>query len=296
VRDDLTLGPHVYTILLKDAEVGRSKLRPNTLMALNPTPGAPTVPGEDTMEPAFGLPAKWIRPQDATLAEARGYTVVDPSTVLATHLSEVIKRRAAELLSRQDVQDMVNGLREREPAAVSDVVPELASIGQVQQVLRQLLEEGVPIRDLATILEAVGDGLQATQSLEDTVEVCRLALSRTICGRYLSPQGRLSVVTLHPDLERRCVESAVHTTQGLVCGLDVSTAMRLLTGVRNLAERAMQEGVQPVILASPQARRLVRRLTSRDFPGIPVVSHAEVPPGVDVEVVGQVALELEMAA
>ena len=296
VRDDLTLGPHEYTIQLKDAEVGRGKLRPNTLMALNPAPEAPAVPGEDTMEPAFGLPAKWIRPQDAALAEARGYTVVDPSTVLATHLSEAIKRRGAELLSRQDVQDMVNGLREREPAVVADVIPDIASVGQVQQVLRHLLEESVPIRDFATILEAIGDGLRATQSIDDTVEVCRLALSRTICGRHVSPEGSLNVITIHPNLERRCVESAVQTTQGLVCGLDVGTAMRILTSIRDLAEGAMHQGVQPVIITSPQARRLVRRLTSRDFPGIPVISHAEIPTGINLDVMGQVALELELAA
>ncbi len=296
VRDDMALGPHEYMILIKDAEVGRGKLRPSMLMALNPEPSAPAMPGEDTVEPAFGLPAKWIRPQEAALAEARGYTVVDPATVLATHLSEVIKQRAADVLSRQDVQDMLDGLREREPAVVNDVIPDVASVGQVQQILRRLLEEGVSIRDLASILEAIADGLRATQSLEDTVEVCRLALSRSICGRYASAEGTLHVMTVHPNVERRCVESAVETTQGTVCGLDVGSAMRLLTAVRDLAENVMKRGLQPVVLTSPQARRLIRRLISRDFSGIPVISHAEIPSGMALEVAGQISAELELLA
>ena len=290
VRDEMNLGPHEYSIYIKDAEVGRGKLRPPMLMALNPKPEAPAVPGEDTVEPAFGLPAKWIRPDDAALAEARGYTVVDPATVLATHLSELIKRRASDVLSRQDVQDMVDALREREPAAVNDIIPDLASVGQVQQVLRLLLNEGVPIRDFATILEALADGLRATQSLVDATEVCRLSLSRVIVNRYINQDGRLQVFTIHPEIERRCVESAVQTTQGPVCGLEAGYAMRILTSIRDSAEAAMRESRQPVLLASPQARRLVHQFISRDFPTIPVVSHAEVPSDVKIEVIGQIAI------
>lgn len=296
VRDDVGLGPHEYTISIKDAQVGRGKLRPPMLLALNPQPEAPAVPGEDTVEPAFGLPAKWIRTEDATLAEARGYTVVDPSTVLATHLSEVIKRRASDVLSRQDVQDMIDALREREPAAVNDVIPELASVGQVQQVLRQLLDEGVSIRDFATILEALADGLRATENFDDAVEVCRLALSRVICGRYADDEGALRVLILHPDIEHRCVESALQTTQGPVCGLEVGLAMRILTRLRDLLETAMRQGVQPVLLTSPQARRIVRQFISRDFPMIPVISHAEVPREFSVETLGQIVIEAEVSA
>lgn len=296
VRDDMTLGPHEYVIRIKEAEAGRGKLRPPMMMALSPSPEPPSIPGEDTLEPAFGLQAKWIRQQDATLAEARGYTVVDCATVIATHLSEVIKQRAADLLSRQDVQNMVDALREREPAVVNDTVPDLASVGQVQQALRALLAEGVPVRDFSTILESLGDGLRATQNLDDAVEVCRLALSRVICSRHLSSDGSLRAITVHPDLERQCVESTFVTTQGPVCGLQVGLAMRLLTQVRDLAEAAMRAGHQPVLLTSPQARRSLRLLTARDFAGIPVVSHAEVPPDLQVQVVGQLAFQAELSA
>ncbi len=296
VRDDVGLGPHEYTISIKEAEVGRGKLRPPMLLALNPLPEAPAVPGEDTVEPAFGLPAKWIRSEDATLAEARGYTVVDPSTVLATHLSEAIKRRASDVLSKQDVQEMIESLREREPATVNDVVPDLASVGQIQQVLRQLLDEGVSIRDFGTILEGLADGLRATQNLTDAVEVCRLALSRVICSRFLAEDNALHVVTLHPDIEHRCLESAFPTAQGLMCGLEVGFAMRILTRVRDLAEAGMRQGVQPVMLTSPQARRLVRQFLSRDFPMVPVVSHAEVPADFKLQALGQVSLEAEVSA
>jgi len=291
VRDDVALGPHEYAISVKDAEVARGKLRPPMLLALSAKPEAPTIPGEDTTEPAFGLPAKWIRTQDAALAEARGYTVVDASTVLATHLSEVIKQRASDVLSRQDVQDMVDAMREREPAAVNDVIPDLASIGQVQQVLRALLDERVPIRDFATILEALADGLRATGSLDDAVEVCRLALSRVICNAYVAEDGMLKVITVHPEIEHRCIETAVQTTQGPVCGLEVGLAMRVLTQVRDAAEDIMQQGIQPAILCSPQARRLIRQLTARDFPSIPVVSHAEVPSGINVQVLGRISVD-----
>jgi flagellar biosynthesis protein FlhA len=296
IRDDVALSPHEYVITIKDAEVGRGKLRPPLLMALNSDPDASTLPGEDTVEPAFGLPAKWIRQQDSMLAQARGYTVVDCSTVIATHLSEVIKQRAPEVLSRQDVQEMVDALREREPAAVNDVIPDLASVGQVQQVLRQLLAEGVPIRDFATILEALADGLRATQNLEDAAEVVRVALSRVICSRYLDEENCLQVMTVHPELERRCLEATVHTTQGPVCGLQVGLTMRILTAVRDLAEKGMRMGGHPVVLTSPQVRRSVRQLLSRDFPSVPVLSHAEVPGGVDVQVLGQVTAEAELTA
>lgn len=289
VRDDVALGPQEYRIIVKEAEVGRGKLKPSMLMVLNPAPEAPRVPGEDTVDPAFGLPAKWIDPENASLAEARGYTVVDPPTVLATHLSEVCKRRAPEVLSRQDVQDMIEALREREPAAVNDVIPDLASVGQVQQALKELLAEGVPIRDFATILEALADGLRATQNLSDAVEICRLALSRVIVGRYAGQDSQLAVVTVHPDLERRCLEATVQTTQGIVCGLDTGTAMRFLTRLKELAEKAMGEGLQPVLLVSPNVRRVVRHFTERDFPTIPVISHAEVPPEFGIQILGQIA-------
>lgn len=295
IRDDMSLSPHEYVITIKDAEVGRGKLRPPMLMALSSDPDAPSLPGEDTVEPAFGLPAKWIRQQDSMLAQARGYTVVDCSTVIATHLSEVIKQRAPEILSRQDVQEMLDALREREPAAVNDVVPDLASVGQVQQVLRRLLAEGVPIRDFATILEALADGLRATQTLDDAVEVVRVALSRVICSRYLDEENRLQVLTLHPELERRCLEATVHTAQGPVCGLQVGLTMRLLTAVRDLVEKGMRLGAHPVVLTSPQVRRSVRQLLSRDFPALPVLSHAEVPAGVEIQVLGQVTAETELS-
>ena len=296
VRDDVALGPHEYVISVKDAEVARGKLRPPMLLALSSKPEPPSIPGEDTTEPAFGLPAKWIRTQDAALAEARGYTVVDASTVLATHLSETIKQRASDVLSRQDVQDMIDALREREPAAVNDVVPDLASVGQVQQVLRALLDERVPVRDFATILEAMADGLRATGNLDDAVEVCRLALSRVICNQYVAEDGSLKVITIQPEIEHRCMETAVQTTQGPVCGLEVGMAMRVLTQVRDAAEDIMQQGIQPALLCSPQARRLVRQLTARDFPTIPVISHSEVPNGINVQVLGRIAVHAATAA
>jgi flagellar biosynthesis protein FlhA len=206
-----------------------------------------------------------------------------------------VKQRAADILSRQDVQDMVDSLREREPAAVNDVIPELASVGQVQQVLRQLLTESVPIRDLGTIMEALADGIRATQSLEDAVEVCRLALSRIICGRYADEDGSLRVITVHPDIEKRCLDATVRTSQGMLCGLQVGLALRVLNQVRDLAEQAMRHGSQPVLLTSPQARRSLRQLISRDFPGLPVLSHVEVPSGVGMQVIGQIAVENELA-
>jgi flagellar biosynthesis protein FlhA len=147
----------------------------------------------------------------------------------------------------------------------------------------------VPIRDFATILEALADGLRATQNLSDAVEICRLALSRVIVGRYAGQDSQLAVVTVHPDLERRCLEATVQTTQGIVCGLDTGTAMRFLTRLKELAEKAMGEGLQPVLLVSPNVRRVVRHFTERDFPTIPVISHAEVPPEFGIQILGQIA-------
>jgi flagellar biosynthesis protein FlhA len=294
IRDNLDLASDEYVIRLRERLIGRGEVRPGKLLAIAGDLQVPELGGEEVREPAFGLPARWIEPALRSLAEARGFTVVDAATVVATHFSELVKQHAADLLSRQDVQRLLDRLREREPAVVNELVPELASVGTVQQVLRALLEEGVPIRDLSTILEAMADGLRSTDKLDQVVELVRLALAPTICARLADDTGTLRVALVAPELENLIASSVLQTPQGPVCALDAEVARALLSAVGEQVQRAAVLGSELALLTSPHARRHVWRSIARTYPRLAVISYLEIAPGFKVETIGEIAAPVTM--
>ena len=292
IQDNIGLQPTGYAVRLRGASIAEGELRPSCLMAIATREGLEELPGAAVIEPAFGLPAWWIDPEQQGLAEARGYTVVEPDVVLATHLSELIKDHAPELLSRQDVQMLLDDLRHTNPAAVNELVPDLASVGQVHQVLQQLLDEGVPIMDMSTITEAMADGLRVSGDLRDACEHVRVALRRTICERHQDDDGVLSVYVLDPELESEIAEAVVDTPQGPTCLLDPEVCQGLLESVQSSADDLTAQGREPVILTSPPIRRHLRELLRRSFPDVAVLSHAEILPEMQVRALGAIASEV----
>jgi len=287
IRDDISLGANEYVIRVRGATVARGEVRPSQLLALSPGPEAAEIPGEDTRDPAFGMPAKWIAPSERALAEARRYTVVEPSAVMATHLSETIKQHAADILSLQDTHDLIERVRQQEPAVVAELIPENATMSDVQRVLRGLLAEGVPVHDLATILEAMADAGRFTRKPDEVIEIVRLALSPVICERYRQPDGTLSAIVLDPDTEREIQAAVIDSDHGATCALEPKLLQQLIERGRTEADRLLAGGAEPLLLTAPQTRRHVRGLLARQLPALAVISHAEVPGGVEVRVGGR---------
>lgn len=291
VRDDVSLQPNEYVIRLRGSERARGQVRPGCLLAMPSQPEAPSLPGEATREPVFDLPAYWIAAEQQLQAETRGYTVVEPAAVVATHLSETIRSHAAEILTRQDVADLVEQVRASEPAVLSELLPDLATVGQVHQALRQLLDEGLSIRDLPAILEALTDGLRLSNQLQQAVEYVRMSQAEAICERLCDDQRVIHGVAIAPDLERLVSESLVQTPDGPVCALPPQAASRLMQEVTDALQEAREQGWELVLLTAPHSRPHVRSAIARSFPQVRVISYAEIAPQVRVEVVRQVTGE-----
>jgi flagellar biosynthesis protein FlhA len=238
-----------------------------------------TLDGVQTKEPAFGLPATWVGNDQREVAAAAGYTVVDATTALSTHLSETIRTFLPDLLSRQQVKDMLDRVGETAPKLVEDLVPKLVSLGDVQRVLRQLLRERVPVRDLVTILEAVADAASITKDPDTVTEAVRSAMGRAICKPYQNDRGELSVIGVAPSLEERLMASLVKTEQGAMLAVDPQQAQSIASRIARALEQAV---AQPVLLCSPALRPHLHRMFSRVLPHLGVLSHAEVPPHIQV--------------
>jgi flagellar biosynthesis protein FlhA len=276
VADNLQLGPRTYAILVKGVEVARGDLFTDRLLAINPGTVASALEGVQTREPAFGLPAIWITQDKRDRAISAGYTVVDPTTAISTHLSEIIRTFLPDLLTRQQTKDLIDRVAQSSPKLVEELVPKIASVGDVQRVLRQLLRERVPVRDLTTILEAMADAMSASKDPDVVVEAVRTALGRSVCRAYQSDNGELRVIALAPALEDALASSIARTDRGAVLALDPSRAQGL---AQRLAEvLATEELAQPVLLCSPTLRPHLWRLFSRALPHVAVLSHSEVPP------------------
>ncbi len=296
IRDNVELSPNEYVIRIHETIVARGEVFPHRLLAMSTTEGAEALPGTRTTEPVFGLPAFWITEAVRPVAEARGYTVVDASTVIATHLSETLKRHAHEILSHQDVQELIDHLRESHPALVKELIPDLATVSDVQKVLQGLLREGVPIRNLPVILEAIADGARAEASTDEIVELARASLARTITGRLQDADGTLHVITLSPELEQRILDDARQIPGRSQLVRDPQTTQTILKGVSDAAERMTISGREPVLLVSPKIRLAVRRLLERSMPHIAVLSHMELPPDIHIRAVATVNVPLQEAA
>ncbi len=279
VADNLQLGPRQYTLLVKGVEVARGELYADRLLAINPGTAGGGLEGVHTKEPAFGLPAIWIGAEQRDRASAAGYTVVDPTTALSTHLSETIRVFLPDLLTRQQTKDLVDRVAQSSPKLVEELVPKLASIGDIQRVLRQLLRERVSIRDLATILEAIADAAPGAKDADAVAEAVRAAIGRSICRPYQTERDELPAIALSPELEERLVSSIVKTEQGAVLAMDPVQAQRLASRIGEIFAGAV---AQPVLLCTPTLRPHIWRLFARVLPHLGVLSHNEVPPQVHV--------------
>ena len=286
IHDDLVLESHEYVVKIRGSEVTRGRIMPGHLLAMDPGDAAGTLQGIRTREPAFGLEALWVHESARAEAESLGYTVVDPESVIVTHLTETIRSHAAELLSRQDVRTLLDRLKETNAAVVEEVVPETLSLGEIQRVLQSLLSEGVAIRDLGTIVEAIGDKARTTRDTSLLSEYARQALGRAITAPHLDEQLRLQAITLDPAIEQEVSTSITQTTDGEYLAMEPPRAQAIVNALRAQVDHASALGARPVLLCSARIRRHLRRLIAQAQPHLAVCSYNEIAPGVNVETIG----------
>ena len=291
IRDNVHLAAHEYAIKLKGVEIARGKAYPDKLLAMNSGAVTGELAGEKTTEPAFGLPAVWINAPQREQAEMMNFTVVDTSSVLATHLTEIIKSHAAELLTRQDLNNLLDTLKEKSPAIVDEVAAATLKAGDVQKVLQALLEERVPIRDMETILETLADWGNRTQDLEILTEYVRNALARTICSQYRDEDAKLRCVTLDPALEDVVNRHVERSERGSYLTLPPATAAQIVNAVSRELHKLLTIAANPIVLCSPQIRLALRKLLAPSIPGVVVLAYNEIVREVNVESVAMVVLE-----
>ncbi len=287
VRDNLHLGPNDYLFKLKGNTVARGQVRPGLYLALNPEGELPAaLEGIETREPTFNLPALWVTEEFKEKAEMLGCTVVDAATVLITHLTEVIKSHAHELLGRQHVKEMLEMIKETHPAVVEELTPEVLTLGEIQKVMQNLLREKVPLHDQVTILEVLADQGRITRDLDQLTEAVRQGLKRTITYQLAGSSGMIHAITLDPALEKAVADALQVTRQGTIPVMDPVRTHRLVEALGRMLETLDQKGISPVVLTSPAIRLPLRRLLERFFPQLAVVSINEILPEVNVEAVG----------
>ena len=290
IKDNLQLSPNQYTISLKGVQIATAEMMPGYYMAMDPGTVTETIKGIPTEEPAFGLPAIWITEDRREQAQIAGYTVVDCTTVMATHISEIIKQHAHELLGRQETQNLIDNLSKTYPKLVEELVPNVLSLGNIMRVLQNLLGEGVSIRDLRTILETMADYAPMTQDTDVLTEYVRHALSRSISAAHVQADGTISVVTMDPAVEEIIQNSIQHREHGNFLALDPKVAQKILDSLSTLVSN-FSGGEQPVLLVIPQIRPHVRRLTERYFPSLAVLSHNEIAANMKIKSIGTVTID-----
>ncbi len=286
IHDELGMESHEYVLKVRGSEVTRGRIMPGHLLAMDPGDASATLQGIPTREPAFGLDAMWVHDSGRAEAEALGYTVVDAESVIVTHLTETIRSHAAELLTRQDVRALLDKLKESNAAVVEEVVPDTLSLGEIQRVLQLLLSEGVPIRDLGTIVEAIGDKARITRDTNLLSEYARQALGRAITAPHLDDELRLRAITLDPAIEQEVATSITQTADGEYLAMDPPRAQAIVGALRAQVEHASGRGIRPVLLCSARVRRHLRRLIAQAQPHLPVCSYNEIAPGINVETIG----------
>ncbi len=289
MRDNQHINPNQYVIKIKGEVVAQNEILVDHYLALDSGNVTKEIDGIDTIEPAFGIPAKWI-PEDKKLAaDMAGYTLIDPTSVMITHLSEVIKEHAYELLSRQDVKTMLEKLKETSAATVDDIVPSIVSVAYLQKVLCMLLKEGVPIRDLETILETLSDYQNTLKDIDITVEYVRQALKRTITRRF-ADAGQIRVLTLDTETENKIVAGVKKSEQGSYLALDPVTIQKLMNALNEQIDRVKEVVPNPIILTSPIVRVYFKKLVDQFIPNITVLSFNEIDNTVQIQAVGNVAI------
>lgn len=288
LRDNIQIGPNQYIVKIKGSQVAGGELLFDYFMAMNSGEVEEELEGIKTTEPAFGLPALWIQESQRDRAEMLGYTVVDPPSIIATHLTEVIKKHSHELLGRQEVQTLVDNLRQSYPAIVDELVPKLMSVGEIQKVLANLLKENVSIRDMVTIMETLADYSPVTHDSDMLTEYVRQALGRSISQKFFT--GNSNVITLDPKVEQMIMDSVQKTEFGSYLALDPSVSNSIINNLSKNVQRLVQLGNQPIVLASPIVRLYLKRLTENVIPGLVVLSYNEIDPGIEVQSVGTVSV------
>jgi flagellar biosynthesis protein FlhA len=276
IRDNLQLRPNAYTILIKGAEVVRGEVMTGHVLAIDPGTAEKGLEGIATKEPCFGLPALWVPDSKREQAQLMGYTVVDLASVITTHLTELIRGHAHELLGRQETQALLDSMAKTAPKVVEELIPQTITLGGLVRVLGNLLRERVPIRDMRTILETVADYASTTKDIDILTEHVRQALARTITHQHLGGDGSLSVISLDPTLDRQLSEAIQTHGQGSYLSIAPGLAQRVQGAIKQAAERAIGRGVQPVLLCSPPLRPYLRRLIERGLSSLPVLSLNEV--------------------
>lgn len=288
IRDNIQLKPNEYVIKMKGNMVARGELLLHHYLAMSPGFDDDSITGIETQEPAFGLPALWIDEAMKERAEMSGYTVVDPPSVVATHLTEVIKKYAHELIGRQETKSLVESVKETYPALVDELIPSILTIGDVQKVLAKLLKEKISIRDLVTIFETLADYGKYTKDPDVLTEYVRQSLSRQITQQYASPAEPLKVITVSPSLEKKIAESVQQSDQGSYLAMDPVSSQQIYQRLSEQVNRQIQSGQQPIILTSPTIRMYLRQLLERSLQDIPVISYSELEPSIEVQSVGVV--------
>ena len=288
LRDNIQLNPNQYIIKIKGIQVSEGEILFDHYMAMNPGYVEEEITGIKTFEPSFHLPAVWITEGQRERAESLGYTVVDPPSIIATHLTEVIRQHIAELLSRQDVQNLVDNLKESNPSIVEELVPKMLGLGEVQKVLQNLLREGISIRDLLTIFETLADYAQTTGDTDVLTEYVRQSLKRAISAKYFPANETTSVVTLDPKVEQEIMNSVKQTEQGAYLTLAPERTKAIMASVQTEIDKLESLGKNPIIITSPIVRMYFKRLTEDYFKDLIVVSYNEVETNVELQSVGMV--------
>lgn len=289
LRDNIQLSPNEYIIKIKGVEVGGGELMLDHYLAMSPGVVEEEIEGIKTTEPAFGLPAVWITEAQRDRAEMLGYTVVDSPSIIATHLTEVIKSHAHELTGRQEVQTIIDKVKENYPAIVEELVPKMMTIGEIQKVIANLLKEGVSVRDMVTILETLADYAPSTHDTDLLTEYVRQALGRAISKRFIKDK-KSNVITLDPKLEQVIMDSVQKTEQGSYFTLEPGIINTIINNLSKQVQKLIQLGQQPIVLSSPVVRLYFRRLTEQSIPGLVVLSYNELDPGIEVQAVGTVSV------
>ncbi|MGN0401014.1 MAG: flagellar biosynthesis protein FlhA [Acetatifactor sp.] len=288
LRDNIQLNPNQYIIKIKGIQVSEGEILFDHYMAMNPGYVEEEITGIPTFEPSFHLPAIWITESQRERAESLGYTVVDPPSIIATHLTEIIRQYISELLTRQDVQNLVNNLKDTNPSLVDELVPKLLGIGEIQKVLQNLLKEGISIRDLLTIMETLADYAPTTRDVDILTEYVRQSLKRAISTKYFPAHETTSVVTLDPKIEQEIMGNVKQTENGAFLNMDPARSRAIMESLKKEIQKLENLGKTPIIITSPIVRVYFKRLTEDYFKDLVVVSYNEVETNVELQSVGMV--------
>ena len=289
LRDNIQLNPNQYIIKIKGIQVSEGEILFDHYLAMNPGMVEEEITGIPTFEPSFHLPAIWITESQRERAETLGYTVVDPPSIIATHLTEIVRRHIDELLTRQDVQNLISNVKESNPTLVDELVPKLLGVGEIQKVLQNLLREGVSIRDLVTIMENLADHAVTTRDTDILTEYVRQGLKRAISSKFFDANETTSVVTLDPALEQEIMGSVKQTEQGSFISLEPARIQKIINSVKQEAEKLENMGKAPIVVTSPIVRIYFKKLTEDYLKDLIVISYNEIESNIELQSVGMVS-------